>query len=201
MARTRRLTQIALGCLVALWAAPAFAHVNGGMGGGLMAGFTHPLFGPDHLLAMVCVGIWGAQLGAPAIWLLPITFPLVMAFGAALGIAGVPIPAVEIIIAASVLTLGIMVALAARPPLPVALAIIAVFAIGHGWAHGSELPETANAIAFSLGFVVATGLLHALGIVIGLLIKRPAGAMAVRVAGLAVACIGVWFMYAATIQA
>jgi urease accessory protein len=113
---------------------------------------------------MVAVGLWGAFLGAPAIYTLPIVFPLVMALGGVLGILGVPLPGPEIGIAASAVVLGAMVALAARPPLWVAAAIVGAFAIFHGYAHGAELPAGADAVAYSLGFVVATGLLHLAGI-------------------------------------
>jgi urease accessory protein len=113
----------------------ASAHEGTGVAGGFLSGFTHPLFGWDHVAAMVAVGLWGAFLGPPAIWILPIVFPLVMAFGAVLGIFGVPLPAVEMGIAASAVVLGVMVAIAAQPPLWVAGAIVAVFAIFHGHAQ------------------------------------------------------------------
>jgi urease accessory protein len=162
--------------------------------GGFADGFAHPLFGPDHIVAMVAVGLWGAFLGAPAIWLLPITFPLVMALGGVLGIIGVPIPGVEIGIAASAIVLGLMVALAARPPLWIAAALVGAFAIFHGHAHGAELPAAADAVAFSLGFVIATGMLHLCGIAFGLLARWPAGRIAVRTAGAAIALAGVAFL-------
>jgi len=177
-----------------LMAMPAFAHTGAGAAGGLAAGFLHPLSGPDHLLAMVSVGIWGAQLGAPAIWLLPIAFPLIMALGGTAGIIGLPLTATELLIAISVLVLGVMVAQARRLPLAAALAIIGVFAIAHGHAHGVELPQSADAVAFSTGFVLATGSLHALGIAIGLLVKWPRGALAVRCLGSLVAAIGIYFV-------
>jgi urease accessory protein len=177
-----------------LAAGPAGAHSIAGAVGGFAAGFQHPIFGPDHVLAMVSVGIWGAQLGAPAIWLLPIAFPLIMAFGGAAGIVGVPLPATELLIALSVLVLGLMVAQARRLPLAAALAIVAVFAIAHGHAHGAELPASADAIAFSTGFVIATGMLHAIGIAIGLLVGWPAGALAIRCAGTMIAAVGVYFI-------
>ena len=158
-------------------------------------GFTHPLFGLDHLLAMVSVGIWGAQLGAPAVFMLPIGFPLIMAGGGALGVLGVPLPATELVIALSVLTLGIMVARAQRLPVFAAFVIVAVFAVAHGHAHGTELPASADALAFSVGFVVATGMLHATGIAIGLLIKWPLGAFAICCLGSLVAFIGVYFIF------
>ncbi|MGA7487056.1 MAG: HupE/UreJ family protein, partial [Xanthobacteraceae bacterium] len=137
---------------------PAFAHSGSGSGG-FVGGFLHPVFGPDHVLAMVAVGLWGAFLGSPAIWLLPVVFPLVMAGGGVMGILGVPLPGVEAGIAISAIVLGSMVALAARPPLWVAAVLVGAFAIFHGHAHGGELPPGADAVAFSVGFVAATGLL------------------------------------------
>ncbi len=179
--------------LIAVAATPAFAH-TGSMSGGFMGGFAHPLFGPDHVVAMVAVGLWGAFLGAPAIWLLPIVFPLVMAGGGVLGILGVPLPAVETGIAMSAVVLGMMVALAARPPLWVAAVLVGIFAIFHGHAHGAELPPGADAVAYSVGFVVATGLLHLAGIAFGLLARWPAGRFAVRAAGGAIALAGLAFL-------
>jgi len=165
------------------------------MGNGLGDGFLHPLTGFDHLLAMVSVGIWGAELGVPAIWLLPIAFPLVMAFGGALGVVGVPLPAGELLIALSVVVLGALVASARRLPIWAALAIVGVFAIAHGHAHGAELPHTANALAFTIGFVVATGLLHLTGIAIGVLARWPRGVIVIRVCGCAVTVAGCYFVY------
>jgi urease accessory protein len=183
--------------LAAVSAAPALAHTGDGLSGGFIGGFGHPLFGPDHVAAMVAVGLWGAFLGPPAIWLLPIVFPLVMALGGVLGILGVPLPGVEIGIAASAIVLGLMVALAAQPPLVIAAVLVGAFAIFHGHAHGAELPPGANVVAFSIGFVVATGLLHLAGISFGLLSRWPAGRIAVRAAGGAIALAGVVFLSAA----
>jgi urease accessory protein len=174
----------------------ALAH-EGGVAGGLASGFTHPIFGLDHVVAMVAVGLWGAFLGQPAIWLLPVVFPVVMAFGGLLVISGVPIPAVETGIAASAVALGAMVALALRPPLWVAAVLVGAFAIFHGHAHGAELPQAANPLAYGVGFVVATGLLHLSGIALGLLARRPAGLRAVRVGGGAIACAGLYFLVGA----
>ena len=137
-------------------ASPALAH-TGSVSGGFVGGLSHPLFGPDHVAAMVAVGLWGAFLGPPAMFILPVVFPLVMAVGGVLGILGVPLPGVEIGIAVSAAMLGMMVALAARPPLWVAAVIVGAFAIFHGHAHGAELPPGADAVAYSAGFVVATG--------------------------------------------
>jgi len=172
----------------------AAAH-TGSFGGGFVGGFGHPLFGPDHVAAMVAVGLWGAFLGAPAIYVLPIVFPLVMAVGGVLGILGLPLPGAEVAIAASAVVLGMMVATAARPPLLVAALVVGVFAIFHGYAHGAELPPGADAVAYSVGFVVATGLLHLAGIALGLTVRWPAGRVGVRGAGAAIAAAGVAFLW------
>jgi urease accessory protein len=173
---------------------PVLAHTGDGFSGGFTGGFAHPIFGLDHVAAMVAVGLWGAFLGPPAIWLLPIVFPLVMAFGGVLGILGLPLPGVETGIALSALVLGLMVALAAQPPLWIAAVLVGGFAIFHGYAHGAELPPGANAVAYSTGFVVATGMLHLAGISFGLLARWPAGRVAVRMAGGAIALAGVLFL-------
>lgn len=194
MAVSHRSLALLLTALLIL-PALAFAHVGqGAIGGGFLSGMAHPVLGPDHVVAMIAVGLWGAQLGQPAIWVLPVTFPLVMAFGGLLGLLGVPVPAVEIGIAVSAIVLGAMVALAARPPLWVAGALVGLFAIFHGHAHGAELPESANAFAYSIGFVIATGLLHAVGILIGVANRWPRGAQGLRVGGGAIAASGVYFL-------
>ena len=154
----------------------------------------HPIFGWDHVVAMVAVGLWGAFLGNPSIWLLPIVFPLVMALGSALGVIGVPIPAVETGIAASAVVLGIMVAFAVRPPVWLAAVIVGVFAIFHGHAHGTELPNTANPLTYSIGFVLSTGLLHLCGIAFGLLIGWKAGKIVIQAGGGLIALAGVGFL-------
>jgi urease accessory protein len=189
----RPLLRTALSLALVLASVPAWAH-TGSVAGGFVGGLAHPVFGPDHVVAMVAVGLWGAFLGPPAIWLLPIVFPLVMAFGGVLGILGVPIPAVETGIATSAVVLGLMVAMAARPPLWVAAALVGAFAIFHGHAHGAELPAGVDAVAYSLGFVIATGLLHLSGIAFGTLAAWPAGRIAVRTAGGAIALAGVAFL-------
>jgi urease accessory protein len=176
-----------------LLAGPAAAH-GGDVAGGFVSGLAHPLFGPDHVVAMVAVGLWGAFLGAPALWLLPVVFPLVMALGGVLGILGVPVPSVEAGIAVSAIVLGLMVAFAARPALWIAAVLVGVFAIFHGHAHGTELPDSADAVAYAMGFVIATGLLHLCGIAFGLLASRPTGRIAVRTAGAAIAVAGVGFL-------
>lgn len=177
-----------------LLASNAQAHSAAEIGGGFISGLLHPVLGWDHVAAMIAVGLWGAFLGNPALWLLPVVFPLVMALGGALGLAGIPIPSVEIGIALSALVLGVMIVLAARPPLWLAGIIVAVFAIFHGHAHGTELPEAASPLAYSLGFVIATGMLHLAGIGFGLLARWPAGRIAVRAGGAVIALGGVVFL-------
>lgn len=172
----------------------ALAHEASGVGGGLISGFLHPILGPDHVAAMVAVGLLGAMLGAPAIYLLPIIFPLVMAFGGALGVAGVPLPAVEVGIALSAVVLGLMVAAGQKIPLIAAAVVVAVFAIFHGHAHGTELPAAADALAFAVGFVVGTGLLHLAGIVIGVPVRWSVGRTLVRALGGAIAIAGLAFL-------
>src|SRR4051812_4511176 len=120
----------ALALVITAFASQAFAHTGEGTGG-FIAGLAHPIFGLDHVVAMLAVGLWGAFLGAPAIWMLPMVFPLVMAFGGILGIIGVPLPAVETGIAMSAIILGLRVALAARPPLWIAAVLVGGFAIFH----------------------------------------------------------------------
>jgi urease accessory protein len=146
---------------------------------------------------MVAVGLWGAQLGAPAIWLLPITFPIVMALGGFLGLLGVPLPGVEIGIAASAILLGAAVMTERRPPLYAAAALVGFFAVFHGHAHGTELPPGQSALLYSLGFVMATGCLHAIGIAIGAVHRWRAGRIALRVAGGGVGLAGLFFLWRA----
>lgn len=174
----------------------AFGHTaNEALGSGFLAGFTHPLRGLDHVLAMVSIGLWGSQLGMPGIWVLPVAFPLMMAVGGVLGIAGVPLPGTEVGIVLSVILLGGVIALDFRPPLPIAILVVSVFAIFHGHAHGTELPGHANAIAYSAGFVLATGLLHLTGIALGLVIHLQRGLQMVRAGGAGISLVGFFLGY------
>jgi urease accessory protein len=172
----------------------AYAHSDQGEAIDFWGGFTHPIFGLDHVIAMVAVGLWGAFLGPPAIWLLPVVFPLVMAVAGALGVLGVPLHGVETGIALSAIMLGAMVAAALKPPLWVAALLVGTFAVFHGYAHGVELPVGADAIAFSMGFVIATGMLHVAGIAFGALSHWPAGRIAVRAAGGVITVIGLGYL-------
>jgi urease accessory protein len=186
-----------LAASLAVLASPASAHVQSGQAAGFLAGLLHPISGLDHVLAMVAVGLWGAQLGAPAIWVLPLTFPIVIAFGGFLGLLGVPLPGVETGIAASAILLGAAVMTERRPPLYAAAVLVGFFAIFHGHAHGTELPLGQSALLYSLGFVVATGCLHAIGIAIGAVHRWPAGRIALRIAGGGVGFAGLFFLWRA----
>src|SRR5262245_8756586 len=168
----------------------ALAHV-GFHPAGLGDGVAHPFSGLDHVLAMVAVGLWASRLGRPAWWLLPFTFPVVMALGAALGFAGVTLPWSEIGIGVSVLVLGLVIAFALRPSMAVSVVLIALFAMVHGYAHGAELPATSSALAYGIGFVVATLVLHAIGLGLGWLSNSAAGRTAMRGAGAAIAVAGI----------
>jgi urease accessory protein len=187
-----------LGLGVALLApALALAHQETGQAAGFLSGLAHPVSGLDHVLAMVAVGLWGAVLGPPAIWVLPVAFPVVMALGGLMGLLGIPVPGVEVGIALSAIVLGAMVLAELRPSLWLAAAVVAFFAIFHGHAHGQELPEGTSALLYSLGFVVATGLLHAVGILLGEAHRWSVGRQAVRAAGGGVALAGLFFLWQA----
>jgi urease accessory protein len=193
-----RATAVAVSGLVALVVAgSASAHGSTGLAGGFAYGFRHPFTGGDHLLAMVCVGVWGAFLGRPMIYALPVVFPLMMVGGAALGMIGVPLPPLEAGIALSVLVLGGCVAWGWRAPAWAATLVVAAFAIFHGYAHGRELPAAADPFGYSSGFVFATGALHVLGIGIGFLGESAIGIVAMRIGGGGVGFAGAWFLYRA----
>jgi urease accessory protein len=191
MNRLSRLVKTG-GILLAL---PALAQAHPGHDGhdltwDFSGGFAHPLSGWDHLLAMIAVGLWAAQLGGRARWLVPAAFVTVMALGAALGRTGAIFPGVEQGIAASVLVLGLLIAAAVRLPVTAGMTLVGVFAIFHGFAHGVEMPATAGGLLYGAGFVVATALLHAIGVGLGVLAARTS-ANATKLAGWAIAASGV----------
>ena len=172
----------------------AFAHVEQGQASGFLTGLKHPWSGLDHVLAMIAVGLWGAQLGNPALWLLPVTFPMMMSLGAVMGLIGMGLPGVEVGIALSSLLLGGMVMGEARPKLAVAMLLVGFFAVFHGHAHGTELPPGQSGLLYSMGFVIATGCLHGMGIGIGLVHRWPAGRLVLRGAGAFIAGMGLFFL-------
>lgn len=178
-----------------LIAFPAFAHTSEGLIGGFYSGFLHPVLGWDHVFAMVAVGLWGAFLRAPAIYILPIVFPVIMALGGAAGVVGAPLPFVETGIALSSVLLGLLIAFAVKSPLWLASIIVGIFAVFHGHAHGTELPQATNAMSFSVGFVVATGILHLLGIGLGIFVARPGGKIAIQLMGGLIALAGFGFLF------
>jgi urease accessory protein len=180
-----------------LWPLYAWAHVGSGEAGGFLTGLQHPVSGFDHVLAMMAVGLWGAQLGAPALWILPVVFPMMMAMGGMLGLMGIPIPGVEVGIAVSAIVLGFMVLTEARLKIQLAMAIVAFFAIFHGHAHGTELPAGQSGLLYSIGFVAATGCLHGAGIIVGLIHRWPAGRLVLRGAGSLVCAAGIYFLVGA----
>ncbi|MBO0333548.1 HupE/UreJ family protein [Sneathiella sp. CAU 1612] len=187
-------TAIAVATTSLLLASPALAHAGPGIVGGFTSGFVHPVLGWDHVVAMVAVGIWGAFLGKPGIWVLPVVFPLVMAVGALLGFMGIAFPAVEAGIASSAIVLGLLIVFMVRPPVWIAGIVVAFFALFHGHAHGAELPAAANAVAYGVGFVLATGLLHLCGIGFGTLGNSRAENIVIRIGGGAITVVGAVFL-------
>jgi urease accessory protein len=181
--------------LMSLSVAPAFAHLNPDEHGSLLAGVSHPLFGMDHILAMVAVGLWAALLGGRALWLVPAAFVATMAVGFAAAIAGAPLPFVEPVILASVVVIGLLAAIALKVPAWAGMLVVGVFAFFHGHAHGGEL-GSAGALSFGIGFALSTALLHATGVGLGLGIGGAfggdTGRLVTRIAGAATALGGLW---------
>ena len=179
--------------VLALSLLPAVAHAHPGheITGGLLSGAGHPLTGLDHACAMIAVGLWAAQLGGRALWALPLSFLAAMTIGGALGIAGTGLPLVEPVILVSLLVLGILIAAAVRLPLAAAAALVAVFALFHGHAHGAEMPATASALTYAIGFVGSTALLHLVGLCFGRMVRHAAIPPLLRVAGATIAAVGV----------
>ena len=175
--------------VLAAAAAPAHAHVGAGLTSSFSAGFGHPLVGLDHIAVMVAVGLWAAQKGGRAIWAWPLAFVGVMLVGSLLGMAHVPLPFVEPAILASVVALGLLVALAVELPVGAGAAIVGVFALFHGHAHGTEVAAGASGIDYMAGFALATALLHALGIAVGIGLGTRFSGL-VRAAGAACAALG-----------
>ena len=185
-----------IGLAAALAMVPALASAHTGVGStlGFAHGFGHPMSGIDHILAMVAVGIFAANLGGRALWAVPLTFMALMAVGGALGMAGMTLPFVEIGIALSIVVLGLVVAVRYEWPVAAAMALVGVFAIFHGHAHGAEMPVAASGASYALGFVLETGLLHIVGIAIGFGISRAGERYSHRITqagGVAVAFAGV----------
>jgi urease accessory protein len=172
----------------------ASAHVTGSLPGGFSSGFEHPLLGFDHLLAMLAVGVWGAQIGGRSLWMLPVAFPLMMVVGGMIGISGMAIPHIELGIALSVLCLGLAIAFNWHPLEVISIGLIGIFALCHGYAHGVELPNAADPRAYAIGFVLATGLIHLSGIGIGSLSNIVGQGFLSRFIGMTIALAGIYFI-------
>ncbi|ARU32328.1 hypothetical protein CAP31_11965 [Sulfuriferula sp. AH1] len=178
---------------LALISAPASAHLLGMHGAGFEAGVAHPFTGLDHLLAMLAVGMWATQLGGRALWAIPLVFVGMMSLGGMLALAGMQLPMVETGIATSLLALGLLVAFSARLPIAAGTTLAGLFALFHGYAHGSEIPLAASPAGYALGFMAATAALHGTGIALGKYMKH--GALPwLQLSGTTVAATGVWFM-------
>jgi urease accessory protein len=181
--------------LLSILLLPSLAQAHPG-GAGHAHGFTnglgHPLTGLDHICAMVAVGLWAAQRGGRALWLVPLTFVSVMIIGGIPGMGGINVPYVEQGIAASVLVLGIFIAAAIHLPLAASMVIVGLFALFHGYAHGAEMPGNSSGLAYGIGFVVATANLHLSGIGLGIASKKSASLQMVRYLGGAIAACGVY---------
>jgi urease accessory protein len=186
------LVVLTLTIAVILSPSSAYAHLGGNPAHGLLHGLQHPLTGLDHLLAMFAVGLWAAQRGGRALWIVPLTFVFVMAVGTILGMSGIPIPLVEPGIAVSVLMLGIFVASALSLPLSISAAIVGLFALLHGHAHGAEIAASATGITYFVGFILATVFLHAAGITVGNIMQRQSSSQLLRYAGAAIAACGLF---------
>jgi urease accessory protein len=190
----RTLLRAALAGASVLAPTLALAHPGHADAFGFAAGVGHPIGGLDHVLAMVMVGVFAAQLGGRALWAVPATFVAVMALGGGLGMAGVDLPFVETGIALSIVVLGAAVALGVKAPIAAAMALVGVFASFHGYAHGAEAPETASGAAYAAGFLLATAALHAAGVGFGLLAAKLSsanGGLVARTAGGLAALAGV----------
>lgn len=191
-----RLFSLMLVCMICLSPSLAQAHTGVGATSGLLNGLAHPVTGLDHICAMLAVGLWAAQRGGKAIWMVPLAFVSIMALGGILGMMAISIPFVEQGIVASVLILGVLIAAAVRLPLVASILIVGLFALLHGHAHGTELPETVSGLLYGLGFIVSTALLHLCGISLGLIAGRYSSPLLVRLAGGAIATCGLLLCFA-----
>jgi urease accessory protein len=185
--------------IILIFLPPLCAQAHPGPPGhthGFANGLLHPLTGLDHICAMLAVGLWAAQRGGRALWLVPTSFVSIMIVGGILGLGQANIPCIEQGIAASVLVLGILIAAAVRLPLWASASIVGLFALFHGYAHGAEMPKTASGLAYGIGFVLATAGLHLSGIGIGLAARRFDATRLIRVIGGAIAACGIYLCFA-----
>ncbi|GGF81738.1 hypothetical protein GCM10007301_47330 [Azorhizobium oxalatiphilum] len=187
------IRSLALAGALALAPSLAFAHPGGAEVHGFTHGFAHPVTGLDHVLAMVAVGMLAFQMGGRAMWMLPLTFMALMIGGGVAGMMGLDLPYVELGIGLSVVVLGGAVAAGVKAPLAIAMALVGAFALFHGHAHGTEMPETVSGLAYGAGFLFGTGLLHLAGLGLGFAVGRAGetrGPLFVRGAGAALCAAG-----------
>lgn len=183
--------------LVIFLAAPIQAHIMVHQAsGGLVNGLLHPIFGFDHLLAMVAVGILSSQMGGKALWTVPATFVIVMFFGGIISMANIPLFAIELGIALSVLSLGLIIGFGKKLPPLFAMAFVGFFAIFHGYAHGNEIPNLARPVLYSLGSIYSTAGLHITGLFLGEIFRRfRSGKIMFKATGFIIAAIGIYFLF------
>lgn len=197
MLQNKTLKSFVIALLFASIPGVAYAHDGTNLGlGGFLSGIVHPVLGYDHLLAMLSVGIISAQIGGRAIWTVPATFVSVMAVGGVLGLINVGLNITEVGIAVSLLILGSVIAAERKIPTLIVMVGVGFFAIFHGYAHGSEMPDTAEPFLYALGFLVGTALIHVAGVVIGDISRHyERGKIALRVGGALIALIGILFIF------
>ncbi|WP_432240277.1 HupE/UreJ family protein [Herbaspirillum robiniae] len=196
---TKTRARIGVLAVAALAAGSAFAHPGHpgshmDASASFMSGFSHPFSGIDHLLAMLAVGLWAAQNKQRALWVLPLAFPLMMVVGALMAIGGLSVPAVETGIAASVAVMGLLIAFAVRMPLWASASVVSLFALFHGYAHGAELPHGSSAALYGAGFILATAILHATGLIVGMVAGQKMADRVVRIGGVGIAAVGAYLL-------
>ncbi len=190
------MNKLLITVLLSIIATPALAHTDAGAVEGFTAGFHHPWYGLDHLLAMVAVGMLASLKGSKAIWMIPLIFVGMMAAGGVMGVAGLTVPFIELGIIGSIIIFGLLITVNANLATPVIAVIAGFFAIMHGHAHGTEMPVNALGLTYGFGFMLATAMLHGVGIGIGLTASRPAFRTAVRAGGAAICAAGLFFLIA-----
>ena len=197
MLQNKYLKSFLMALLFAAIPGVAYAHDGTNLGlGGFLSGIVHPVLGYDHLLAMLSVGMISAQIGGRAIWMVPSTFVSVMAVGGVLGLMNIGLNVTELGIAASLVILGLFIAAERRISILVVMIGVGFFAIFHGYAHGSEMPDTAEPFLYALGFLVGTALIHIAGVVIGDISRHyERGKIALRVGGALIALVGLLFIF------
>ena len=194
---SRIFTALVIACAISIIPSTVYAHEGGNLPlGGFLSGLIHPVLGYDHLLAMLSVGILSAQIGGRAIWTVPATFVIVMGFGGVLGLVDIGITITELGIALSLVILGAVIASERRLPITLAMIGVGFFAIFHGYAHGTEMPQTAQPVAYAFGFLTGTALIHITGVLIGDISKRfQLGPQVLRVGGGLISIVGLLFVF------